>query len=89
LTKRLRKISADESIEKICHLCSQEFARERISEGSKLLSALLARLPAKMWDNTSGKIVGEINHRLVEFGGTRPEYILLALHLLYVGRKRL
>ena len=88
LTKRLRKISADESIEKICHLCSQEFARERISEGSKLLSALLARLPAKMWDNTSGKIVGEINHRLVEFGGTRPEYILLALHLLYVGRKR-
>ncbi len=88
LLKRLQKIYPDETIEKLGRACIEEFIRENIREGSRLLSELLDKIPAERWNNNSRKITGEIIPSLVELGGTRPEYILLALHLLYVNLKK-
>lgn len=88
LIKRLGKLYSDETIKEISLACRQEFFREKIPEGSKLLSELLDKLPDELWDSGSNKITGEIIPGLVEFGGTRPEYIFLALHLLYVTLKK-
>ena len=87
LVKRLRKIYPDKTTREAGRACIKEFSRENIPEGSKLLSGLLAKLPAERWNEASRKIAGEIIPGLIELGETRPEYILLALHLFYTALK--
>ncbi len=58
------------------------FARGQLQEGVQHLAALLHRLPPTWFEDAGGQILAECARRLAEFGESRQEYLLLALHLL-------
>jgi MFS family permease len=65
--------------------CAGALAREELESGAALLSRAIGLLPLETVDETSGKILDECAARLEEWGFRRSEYLLLALHTLYVS----
>jgi len=65
--------------------CAAALSLGDLDEGFALLSRFLAELPVAQLAPLHQTILAECAVRLAEFGATRPEYALLALHVLNVG----
>lgn len=64
---------------------AEAFAHTELDQGIRILVGLLRDLPAAPYPPPSSKILQEMATRLDEFGITRSEYLVLALHTLEVG----
>jgi HEAT repeat protein len=68
----------------VVHLgqCADAFARGELNEGAEHLRTLIESLPLEQFDRARAMVLRECVERLGEFGSTRQEYVLLALHAL-------
>ncbi|MEI7990276.1 MAG: HEAT repeat domain-containing protein, partial [Chloroflexota bacterium] len=62
--------------------CIQSMSREDLSSGIYLLNLIIRSLPESAYQESARKILNECAERLGEFGFTRIEYPILALHVL-------
>ncbi|MCA9875036.1 MAG: MFS transporter [Anaerolineales bacterium] len=65
--------------------CAAALSQNDLAQGFVLLSRSLVELPADQLTILQQTILAECAVRLAEFGEARPEYALLALHVLGVG----
>ena len=65
--------------------CAGSLAREELDRGLVELSDLLGRLPLDSLSDPQRLIVQESAVRMAEFGVSRKEYPILALHTLHVA----
>jgi MFS family permease len=84
-SRNLSENGAGQILTTLAEACAQHFAQGDTAQGAKLLAqmseaALTARLP-----NHIACILHECNNSLIEFGDSRPEFILLALHTLDIA----
>lgn len=64
--------------------CAHCFARDDSGHGVRLLKAVLDQAAGTTPDTVLACILGECSRGLAEFGDSRPEFILLALHALNI-----
>jgi HEAT repeat protein len=81
LQKPARHLKTD-SIEHLAEACAGRFAQGDLSGGAACLSDMIQRLVTHDLDESLARILSECAAGLAEFGGSRPELILLALHSL-------
>ena len=62
--------------------CIQSMSREDLYSGIYLLNLIIRSLPESAYQESARKILNECAERLGEFGFTRIEYPILALHVL-------
>jgi hypothetical protein len=65
--------------------CADAMARGELAQGTKLLSRLIRRVPGDGFCETCAVILLDCADRLDEFGASRTEYLLLALHAIHAG----
>lgn len=83
LKKRLKARVDGEHLTRIQH-CGDAFAKEEFAHAIAHLSETIRGLPAEVHTSTGRQILEECAARLDEHADARPEYLLLALHTLYV-----
>jgi len=87
LQKPARHIKADD-LGALVEACAGCFAQGDLSGGAACLGDMIQRLPTRSLDESLGCILGECAAGLAEFGGTRPELILLTLHSLDIALRQ-
>ncbi|MCC6617141.1 MAG: MFS transporter [Anaerolineae bacterium] len=83
LKKRLRT-RLDPEVLALVEQCDMAFAKEQFDQGISGLSQMIRALPPDTHTATGRLILAECAARLDDYGDSRPEYLLLALHTLYV-----
>ena len=68
--------------------CAQEFAEGELENGIAVLVELIGELRTDEFEDAAGEVISECAASLGEFGSSRREYIVLALHTLNVQVKR-
>jgi hypothetical protein len=69
--------------------CAQSFAQGDTVQGAGLLAQMIEAALARPLPTHVSRILQECAHCLLEFGDSRPEFILLALHTLDIALRRL
>lgn len=69
--------------------CSHCFARQELAQGAARLKEMLCRLPQDKIDDTLTQVIRRVSQNLSEFDETRPEFILLGLHVADVALQQL
>jgi len=87
LQKPARHLKADD-LGSLVEACVRCFAQGDLSGGVACLGDMIQRLPTRDLDESLACILGECAAGLAEFGGTRPELILLALHSLDIALRQ-
>ncbi len=86
LRKRAEKSDAvTPEVLELIDACAGSLAREELDPGLVELSDLLGRLPLNSLSDPERLIVQESAARMAEFGASRREYPILALHTLHVA----
>ncbi len=86
LKKKLRRGSATaKTLTEPLQTCADAFARNDLERGIILLGRLILQLPEESCDQTANLILHICADRLAEYGSSRPEYLLLALHTMIEG----
>jgi HEAT repeat protein len=90
LKRKLDKVLVNNGqVDAVLDECADTLAREELEEGLALMSRLLRLLPEVLpeanFSRSSQEIIAECAARTEEFGASRIEYVLLALHTLNVG----
>jgi MFS family permease len=90
LKRKLDKVLVNNGqVDAVLDECADTLAREELEEGLALMSRLLRLLPEVLpeanFSRSSQEIIAECAARTKEFGASRIEYVLLALHTLNVG----
>ena len=67
---------------------AQEFAHGQLDEGIVLLVDLIAELPTDRFAASSAQVMDQCAACLREFGSSRQEYIVLALHVINLEMRR-
>ena len=62
--------------------CADAFAREELEEGAALLARAISQNPAGGIDSICSVVLRDCAQRMDEFGASRVEYVVLALHAL-------
>lgn len=65
--------------------CAIALARDKLGKGAALLGRVLRLVPAQNYDETAHLILQDCADHLEQHGMRRLEYVILALHTLYVG----
>jgi len=65
--------------------CADHFARDEMEQGVALLIRVIELLPPDRFSETTLAILRECAESLASDPSTRPEYILLALHVIEIG----
>ena len=65
--------------------CAEVLARGDLERGVEVMSHVIHRLPVDHFDTPATSILEECAEKLDDFGATRMEYVLLALHTMDVG----
>lgn len=96
LGARLAELKVGLDVRAEAEACAQTLARQDLTGGAaqlgRLAPRLVERLGAVPAEETAGRVLTECATRLATHGGTRPEYLLLALTVLQaltVARQRL
>jgi len=87
LGKPARHMKADDLGARV-EVCAKCFAQGDLPGGAACLGDMIQRLLARNLNESLGCILGECAAGLSEFGGTRPELILLALHSLDIALRQ-
>jgi MFS-type transporter involved in bile tolerance (Atg22 family) len=69
----------------VTEACAQSFARGDASQGAAYLKEIIDQVPTADVNQTLACILRECSRGLADFGGTRFEFILLALHALEIA----
>ncbi|MBE0689657.1 MAG: MFS transporter [Anaerolineae bacterium] len=83
LKKRL-KAQVDRDLLTLIEQADAAFAKEQFDQGIASLSQMIRALPPDVHTPTGRIILDECAARLDDYADSRPEYLLLALHTLYV-----
>ena len=62
--------------------CADAFAREELEEGAALLARVISQIPSGGFDSICSVVLRDCALRMDEFGASRVEYVVLALHAL-------
>jgi len=76
------------AFEAMIEACAECFARGDLSEGVAYLTEIIKQLPIDGLDKSLVCILDECAAGLAEFGGKRPELILLTLHSLAIALRQ-
>jgi len=85
LKKKLGKEASANELLSIITRCADTLARDDQAQGATLLKQLIQTRPQIKFDDTAHLILQECARRLADFKIDRPEYLLLALHVLEIG----
>jgi HEAT repeat protein len=82
--KRRLKRHGDAALLALAEQCTNAFAREHFDEGIALLVQIIRAAPPALYTHDGRALLEECAARLAEFGDSRDEYLVLALHTLIV-----
>ncbi|OHB58127.1 MAG: hypothetical protein A2Y12_07610 [Planctomycetes bacterium GWF2_42_9] len=80
LKKPMEKLNLNEDLLELVTVCADCFAAEKPSFSDELLWPIFEALPKNYIDKNFQPIFAEFSKRLEQFGTSRREYILLAIH---------
>jgi hypothetical protein len=78
----LQKPAQDPEFVASTEACAVQFAEGDLAQGAAALKAMLDEFPKENLDETLTTILNECARGLADYGDTRTEFILLALHTL-------
>lgn len=85
LKKKLNGLQVEDTPAPLMDECAAVLAREDLERGAVLLCQIIRLLPMEHFEVDAAQILQECVDRLDEFGATRIEYIILALHTMQRG----
>jgi hypothetical protein len=80
LKKPMQKLNLSNDLLELVTICADCFAAEKPSFSDELLWPIFEALPKHYLDKNFEPVFSEFSRRLEQFGTTRREYILLAIH---------
>ncbi|MEN6385385.1 MAG: MFS transporter [Phycisphaerales bacterium] len=80
LKKPMQKLQLSNDLLELISVCADCFAAEKPSFSDELLWPIFEALPKHYLDKNFEPVFSEFSRRLEQFGTTRREYILLAIH---------
>jgi hypothetical protein len=80
LKKPMQKLNLHDDLLELVTVCADCFAAEKPSLSDELLWPIFDALPKNYIDKNFQPIFEEFSKRLEQFGTSRREYILLAIH---------
>jgi HEAT repeat protein/predicted MFS family arabinose efflux permease len=83
--RRIGRATSDPTLLAAIDDTAEALARDDPDRGAASLSVTILRLPTDMLDENLARILYACAERLGELGASRMEYLLLALHAMYVG----
>jgi hypothetical protein len=83
--KTIGRVSSDPTPVLALEQCAEALARGEMDSGALFLQRTIRSLPIDRINETSAEILRHCDLRLGEFGAERPEYLLLAFHVLREG----